>query len=393
VIRREGNFALGLASTGCAFKSPAAKADDLRAPASMRGRAPWYNTKLMAVRGMRAASFSMNSDCYWAMDRRAFLVIASALAAIPIRVYGQSSGRIYRLGILHPGTWISNDPVLADFVTPLRDLGYTEGKNLVVDRRYADGQLDRLPSMAQDLVKNRVDLILSVGTLASQAAKAATTTIPIVMLVNGDPVALGLVASYARPSGNATAVVISPQGSLGAKKLELLKEAVPKASRIALLLPDDPGPSTEQQLQEIGQAASSMRIDLTVVRMRGTDYETAFSAIAAAKPAGLVVGAHPLFIRDRKTLIEFAAKYRLPAMFEWPLFVKAGGLMSYGANEVETYREVTAYIDRVLDGANPGDLPVWQPSKLYLVINLNTAKALGLKFPPSLLLRADETVH
>jgi len=326
------------------------------------------------------------------MDRRAFLAIAGTLMWTPMLGRGQASGRLYRIGILHPGTW-SSDPALADFVTPLRELGYTEGGNLVIERRYVDGQLERLPSIAQDLVKSRVDLILAVGTLASQAAKAATTTIPIVMLGNGDPVALGLVASYAKPGGNATAVVISPQGSLGAKKLEMLREAIPKANRIALLLPDDPGPGTAQQLQEIGQAAGSLNVELSVVRMQGTHYASAFATIAAAKPAGLVVGAHPLFIRDRKILIEMSAKYRLPAIYEWPLFVKAGGLMSYGANDVETYREVAAYIDRVLDGANPGDIAVWQPSKLYLVINLGTAKALGLKLPASMLLRADETIN
>ena len=246
--------------------------------------------------------------------------------------------------------------------------------------------------MAQDLVDKRVDLILSVGTVASRAAKSATTTIPIVMLGNGDPVALGLVTSYAKPSGNATAVIISPQGSLGAKKLELLKEAVTSANRIALLLADDPGPGTDQQLRELVEAASSLRIDLPVVRMKGTDYKAAFASIAAMRPGGLVVGAHPLFIRDRRTVIELAARHKLPAIYEWPLFVKAGGLMSYGADDTDTYRQVAAYIDRVFDGANPGELPVWQPSKLYLVINLNTANALGLKLPPSMLLRADETV-
>ena len=327
------------------------------------------------------------------MQRRAFIVMASMLASSSLPLRAQTSGRTYRLGILHPGTWTGNDPVLADFVTPLREFGYVEGKNLVVERRYVDGQFDRLPAMAQDLVKNRADLILAVGTLASKAAKAATMTIPIVILGNGDPVALGLVAAFAKPGGNATAVVISPQGSLGAKKLELLREAIPKANRIALLLADDPGPGNEEQFQEYIQAAKALRIDLAVVRMKGNDYATAFATLAAGGPAGLVVGAHPLFIRDRKALIELAARYRLPAIYEWPLFVKAGGLMSYGANDTETYRQVAAYIDRVFDGANPGEIPVWFPSKLYLVVNLSTAKALGLKLSPSLLVRADETVN
>lgn len=327
------------------------------------------------------------------MERREFLVVAGALATLPGKVTGQTSSRVYRIGILHPGTWTGLDPAIADFVTPLREFGYIEGRNLLVERRYVDGQFDRLPAMAQDLVRNRVDLILSVGTLASQAAKAATTTIPIVMLGNGDPVALGLVASFARPGGNATAVVIAPHGSLGAKRLEMLKDAVPKATRIALLLSEDPGPSTEQQRQEFLQAAGSLRLELPVVHMVRGDYAAAFASIAAARPAGVVIGAHPFFIRDRKMLIELAGRYRLPAIYEWPLFVKAGGLMSYGANDLETYRQVAVYIDRVFDGANAGDIPVWQPSKLYLVINQRTAKALGLTLPPSLLLRADEIVQ
>jgi len=158
-------------------------------------------------------------------------------------------------------------------------------------------------------------------------------------------------------------------------------------------VPDDPGIGMQQQLQEVRKAASSLRVDLTVVDVRGGDYDRAFITIAAARPQALLVGAHSFFVRDRKKVIELAAKYRLPAIYEWPLQVKDGGLMSYGASDVETYQQVATYIDRIFQGHKPGDLPIWQPSKLHLVINVKTAKSLGLAIPPPLLLRADEVIQ
>ena len=307
----------------------------------------------------------------------------------------QTPGRVYRLGILHSTTLVTDDPVaLGNWMsTPLRELGYVEGQNLIIERKYADGKFDRLPGLARELVELRVDVIFAVGAAPAKAAMDATTTIPIVWLGSLDPVAGGLVASLARPGGNVTGVLITPEGTLAVKKLEVLKEAVPGATRIVLLVPDDPGIGMQQQLQEVRKAASSLGVELTVVDVRGGDYDRAFITIAAARPQALLVGAHSFFVRDRKKVIELAAKYRLPAIYEWPLQVKDGGLMSYGASDVETYRQVATYMDRIFQGAKPGDLPIWQPSKLHLVINVKTAKALGLAIPPPLLLRADEMVQ
>jgi putative ABC transport system substrate-binding protein len=277
--------------------------------------------------------------------------------------------------------------------TPLRELGYVEGQNLIIERKYAEEKFDRLPGLARELVQLRVDVIFAVGVAPAKAAVDATTTIPIVWLGNLDPVAGGLVTSLARPGGNVTGVLISPEGTLAVKKLEVLKEAVSGATRIALLVPDDSGIGMRQQLQEVRKAASSLGVDLTVVDVRGGDYDRAFITIAAARPQALLVGAHSFFVRDRKKVIELAAKYRLPAIYEWPLQVRDGGLMSYGASDTETYRQVATYIDRIFQGAKPGDLPIWQPSKLHFVINVKTAKALGLAIPPLLLLRADELIQ
>jgi putative ABC transport system substrate-binding protein len=277
--------------------------------------------------------------------------------------------------------------------TLLRELGYVEGRNLIIERKYANEKLDRLPMLARELVQLRVDVIFAASVASARAALDATTTIPIVWLGNLDPVAAGLVASLARPGGNVTGVLIAPEGTLAAKKLEVLKEAVPAATRIALLVADESGVGMQQQIQEVRRAASSLGVDVPVVNVRGSDYESAFMTIAAVRPQALLVGAHSYFVRDRKKVIELAAKYRLPAIYEWPLQVKDGGLMSYGASDVETYRQVATYIDRICQGTKPGDLPIWQPSKLHLVINVKTANALGLAIPVPLLLRADEVIQ
>jgi len=218
------------------------------------------------------------------------------------------AGKVYRLGILHAGAFVPPDPVNLGNSIPklLRELGYVEGRNLLVERKYAEGSFDRLPGLAAELVKLRVDAIFAVGSSAVQAAMHATTTIPIVLLSNVDPVAAGFVAGLARPGGNVTGVLITPEGTLAAKKLELLKEAVPRATRIALLLPDDPAIGVRQQVQEVRNAASSLGVALTVVEVRGNEYDTAFAAIGAGQPQALVVGAHSAFVRDRKQVIELA---------------------------------------------------------------------------------------
>ena len=328
------------------------------------------------------------------MQRRAALAVVAMLAAWPGVHAQQPVGRVHRLGILHPGTFSAGDPVQATtFTAPLRELGYIEGRNLVIERRYAQDRPERLPALARELVALQVDVILAVATSAAKAAKEATTAIPIVLLNNGDPVALGLVPNLARTGSNLTGVLIAPEGSLAGKRVELLREFVPRATRIALLVPGGPSAAQQLQVDETRAAATSLGLEMDLVEVKGGDYARAFAALAATHSQGVVVGANPFFLRDRKLIIELAARHRVPAIYEWPRQVRDGGLMSYGPSDDETYRQVASYIDRILKGAKPGDLPIWQPSKLYLVINRGVARALGVALPQSLLLRADEVIE
>jgi putative ABC transport system substrate-binding protein len=329
------------------------------------------------------------------MDRRTFIgSAAGALLVVPLAALAQPAGRTYRLGLLSPGMPPLSGTGMAQWLPSyLGELGYVEGRNLVVVARFAEERADRLPELARELAQQKPDVIVAIGTSAIQAGKMATTTVPIVFLNNGDPVALGLVASLARPGGNVTGILIAPGGTLAGKKLELLKEIAPRATRIALLTPDDPGPGLKMQVEEVRKSAAVLGLELSVVEVRGGDYAKAFAAISAARSTAVFVGAHSRFLRDRNKIIELAATHRLPAVYEWPQQVKDGGLMSYGASDTETYRRVAVYVDRIFKGAAPGELPIEQPSKLLLVINLKTAKAMGLAIPQSLLLRADEVIQ
>jgi putative ABC transport system substrate-binding protein len=330
------------------------------------------------------------------MDRRAFITgIAGGLLAAPLAAEAQQAGKVYRLGLLSTATSPdSSDQKLAVILVPraLRKLGYVEGQNLIVERRFAGGKLDRLPSMARELVQLGADVIFAVALAAIEAAKDATATTPIVFYGNFDPVANGLVGNLARPGGNVTGVLIAPEGTLAGKKLELLKAAVPNATRIAVLVPMD-DPSARLQVQEAQNAAAALGVTLNVVAVKGGDYARAFDAIAAGGPGALFVAAFSYFMRDRKRIIELAARHRLPAIYEWPEQVEDGGLMSYGSSLSGTTQRAAAYIDRIFRGAKPADLPVEQPTKFELVINLKTAKALGLTIPPSLLQRADQVIE
>ncbi|MBS0343113.1 MAG: ABC transporter substrate-binding protein [Proteobacteria bacterium] len=298
------------------------------------------------------------------------------------------------VGILRASTPMQSDPRLGGWIyRALRDLGYTEGQDLRFEERHADDQVERIPALAHELAQLKPDVIISIGTTPAQALRAETSTIPIVFLTNVDPIALGMVSSLARPGGNVTGVLIAPEGTLAGKKLELLKELVPRATRFALLVPDDPGAGLKLQVQEARQAASIVGVELVVVAVRGGDYGRAFAAIRAAQPGGLVVGGHVFFLRDRKQIIDLAARDRLPAIYEWPSQVKDGGLMSYGADDGETYQRLASYVDQICKGARAGDLPIWRPSVLHLVINLKAARALGLTIPASLLERVDDVIQ
>jgi putative ABC transport system substrate-binding protein len=328
------------------------------------------------------------------MRRRAFLALLAAGATLPRPGAAQPAGRVHRLGILAPTTAPPpSEQNTAAILIPkaLRDMGYVPGRDLVVDVRYAEGRLDRLPDLARELVRLRMDVIVAISAAAARAVKTSTTTIPIVLYGNLDPVAAGLVKSLAKPEGNVTSVLIAPAGTLAAKKLELLKEAVPGAVRIAFLAPADPG--IKLQVQETQQAAATLGIKLAITEVQAGDYERAFAALTAERPEALFVGAHTFFVRDRKRIIELAAKHRLPAMYEWSEHVEAGGLMSYGSSLPGTTRRVAVYVDRLFKGARPGDLPVEQPAEFQLVINLRTARALGLAVPPALIARADRVIE
>jgi putative ABC transport system substrate-binding protein len=328
------------------------------------------------------------------MNRRDSIRVVLGLALAPLVARAQQSGRVYRLGMLY----LARPPSSADqqrnsaYLIPaaLRELGYVEGRNLVVERRFAEGNLERLPALADELLRLRVDVLLAVSASAARAAKAATTTVPIVLFANTDPVAAGLVTSLARPGGNVTGILIAPGGTLAEKKLELLKAAVPRAERMALLAPADPG--FAGQVREAQTAASSLGVRLDVVEVRDGDFERAFTTIAAQRPEALFVGAHTFFMLSRMRIIELAAKHRLPAIYEWPEQVEDGGLMSYGASLSGIARRIAAYVDRIFKGAKAGELPIEQPTRIELVINLKTAKALGLTIPQSLLLRADRLI-
>ena len=318
------------------------------------------------------------------IDRRTFLAGTGAVLLAPLATQGQQVGKVRKVGELHPGSG-SEERLAA-----LREVGYVEGQNLVVERRHAEGRLDRLPAFATELVGLKPDVILATGETAIRAAKNATKVIPIVMAFAEDPVGKGLVASLARPGGNITGVTLVAAGTMAAKRIDVFKEAVPRARRIALLT----WPGMEAaQVKEAEQAARALKIETVLVEVQSGDYEAAFSAMATERADALFVVSNPVLNRDRKRIIALAARHRLPAIYEWRESAEEGGLLAYGAKFRELNRRVAAYVDKILKGAKPEDLPVEQPTTFELVINLKTAKALGLTIPPALLGRADEVIQ
>ena len=323
------------------------------------------------------------------MNRRDAVLALAALGAAPRSVLAQPRGRIYRLGVLR-ATAPAPDLSTAMLDT-LRERGYIEGRNLIIERRFASGRLDRLPGLARELVQIPVDAIVCVSTSSVRAGREATSTIPIIMFGNFDPVALGLVTNLARPEANVTGILIAADGTLAGKRLELLRELVPHAARIGMLVPDVPG--FQLQLQETQQAAAALKVRLEVVKVRGGDYSGAFATISDRRLDALVVGASTFFMLDRKPIIALAAKYRLPAVYEWPEQVRDGGLIAYGTSLDRLYARIGAYAVELFRGKKPADLPVEQPVKFDLAINLRTAKTLGLNIPQSLLVRADRVIE
>ena len=330
------------------------------------------------------------------MIARRTCVVAGAmgLLATPRLALAQAGGRVFRVGVLRPtAPPLSSQDLLASGIPKaLAELGYVEGRNLAIESRWAGGDLDRLPGLALELVQGRVDVIVAVSALAVRAVAAATSTIPVVFFGNFDPVALGLVPNLARPGGNMTGILIAPDGTLAGKKLELLRAAVPNITRVAYLTPPADA-SMRLQQQELERAAKSLGLELVSAEVQGGDYARAFTALAAQRPGALFVAANTTFVRDRTQIIALAAKHRMPAMYEWREQVEDGGLMAYSADRYVLYQRMAAQMDRILKGARPGDLPVERPSKFDFVVNLKTAKALGLTIPQSVLLRANEVIQ
>ena len=326
--------------------------------------------------------------------RRAFLgTLAGGLLAAPRIAEAQPAGKVYRVGYLTAGSVTANPRVLEAFRQGLRDLGWVEGQNIVIEYRSAEGRFDRLPDLAAELVRLKVGVIVAAPTPAAMAAKNATGTVPIVGVSLTEPVGLGLIASLARPGGNVTGVSYSVGTDIFGKDLELLKEAVPKVRRIAVLSNPD-SPAQPLTISNIKSAARSLGLQLLLLEARAPgDFDGAFAAMARERVGALFVVTDPMFIPHRTRLTDLAAKNRLPSMFTQRADVEAGGLMSYGPNFADMYRRAATYVDKILRGAKPADLPVEQPTKFELVINLKTAKALGLTIPPALVGRGDEVIQ
>jgi len=328
------------------------------------------------------------------MDRRAFLgALSGSFLAAPLAAEGQQASKVYRIGYLsHFGC-----PIRPEYMGPfrqgLRELGYVEGQNIIIECRGAPGAADRLPGLAAELVRLKVDVLAAGGTRSALAAKQATTTIPIVMVYVGDPVGSGLVTSLARPGGNVTGLSVLTL-DIVPKTLAILKEAAPSVSRVAVWLdPTNPGQKLPDQQLDAAAKILGVRLERVDVRT-AANLDAAFAAAVKQREEALFMYALPIPLLDVQRIAQFAIKNRLPTMaILLPQNVREGLLMSYGPNQAEPYRRAGTYIDKILKGAKPGDLPVEQPTKFELVINLKTAKALGLTVPQSLLQRADQVIE
>jgi len=325
------------------------------------------------------------------MNRRNVVLALAAFTAAPQAIHAQQPGRIFRIGTLSAGR--EPDPKSrAELLDELRKLGWIEGKNVIFERRWADDDLSRLPVLAAELVRLKVDVIYTVGTLAPLAAKRATSTIPIVMAAAGDPLGSGLVASLARPGGNVTGMSMMVP-DMGGKRLQILKELLPNATRFAIVW-NSTNPYSTNAFKSTQAAAKSLEVALQSLELRSLeDFKSAAESALRGRAEALLVVEDPLTVDLRKQLANFAATNRLPALYGIEVFVDAGGLMSYGVSYDDLRHRGVGYLDKILKGAKPGDLPIEQPTKFELVISLKTARAIGLTLPQSLLLRADRVIE
>ena len=327
------------------------------------------------------------------MRRRDFTVLFVVSTALwPLHIHAQQSRKTPRIGVLLPGTPASFSLRTKAFLEALRQLGYVEGSTIEIEWKWGDDRLDTLSGLAADLVRSNVDVLVTGGTPAAKALKATTRTIPIVMAIVGDPVAAGLVDNLARPGGNATGFsIVAPE--LGTKRLELLKEIVPNLPSIAVLS-NAKNPQSKIEMKEMQTAAQTMALKLHPFEITTEDeLENAFAAMNGFAAQALIVLTDPILFSQRKRIVDLANKYKLPAVYSFQGFVEEGGLMSYGPSDADLFRRAAGYVDRILKGAKPGELPVEQPTKFDLYINLKTAKALGLAVPSSLLATADEVIE
>jgi putative ABC transport system substrate-binding protein len=316
--------------------------------------------------------------------------IVRGISAWPLPANAQQAPKVARIGVLLPGA--PPDALLEALRGGLRELGYTEGQNITFEVRYAEGKLDRLPALAAELVHLRVDIITTISTPAALAAKQSTGTIPIVFTAVGDPVGAGVVESLARPGGNLTGMSLLAT-ELSGKRLELLREAVPNASRVAMLW-NSTNPGMFLRAREAEAAAKLLGMTLISLGVHDLDtFDSAFARITRDRPDALLTLVDPFTRLHRKRIVEFAAQHHLPEIYEAREFADAGGLMAYGPSLADQERRAATYIDKILRGAKPSELPAEQPTKIELVINLKTAKALGLTIPQPVLLRADEVVQ
>jgi putative ABC transport system substrate-binding protein len=322
------------------------------------------------------------------MKNKIFVFVACSfiLGAVYLANAQQPAKTLPRIGL------IASTGAFESFQLGLRDLGYVEGKNILTERRYAEGRLDRIPGLVNELVQQKVDVIVAINNVAIRAAKKATQTIPIVMVTSVDPVEAGYVESFARPQGNITGLANLGR-DLSAKRVELLKQLFPKMSRVGILWDAD-GPGPKVALKEYEEAARGFKLEFHSLEIHGPNPDLAgvFRAAKTARVDALVVVSNPLMVQNAKQVFELAANYRLISMTEEARYVDAGGLISYGANTADLYRRAAEYVVEILKGAKPGDLPVKLPSKFEIFVNLKTAKQIGVVIPQQVLVQADKVI-
>ena len=335
------------------------------------------------------------------MRRREFIALLSgATAGWPLAARAQQAGKVYRVGFILPSTSVSEmagpapvHPGTRAFVQGLRGLGYVEGQNLILERRSAEGRYERFGDIVAELVGLKADVIVTISIVAARAAKAVTTTVPIVMAISGDPVGEGLVQSLARPGGNITGLTLVVGPEIEAKRLELLREMLPGVSRVAYLGSKEYKDWDSPGGKSVRAAAQALGVTLVLAEHTSHQYTDAFALISRARAEALFATWSPTAYADRVLIADFAIRTRLPSIFYYRESVELGGLMSYGVSLADNYRRAATFVDKILKGAKPADLPVEQPTKFELVINLKTAKVLGIAIPESFLARADEVIE